>query len=507
MPNGILFSLTGALNVDKASLLIDGQPVQAILLEGQNQRIVQAGVRPVNGKVDATLSLLLKDSRLDRFILHAPTFISGEIEDPVFLFFTEKTLRSVVFSLKGRTGQTVMLSSEKNPEQVVLKGSSVTVNLSSKEQRRILGTGVAYDIAVHANYAEGGYDDWLFGLKVDFSPVVRGPELAVEDGQPTEPTIIINPETGEIIHIGEGGAPADKKPQDGRCSVKGSVFIPLIGTCGCIDPKTRELQDFRQNPDGSGECVAKNPVVQAAERLMPAPAEEATIPTVSKPIEKSVDVPETELPDRQMRTMALVMELYAKPVVFKGQQQKILVKTSDGLPIDSAELQVTLPDGTVRTLYSDTSGKADFTVDNVGQYSVVAKKGEIEVRLDFQSYETLAEVPVLSPTMQEIYLSAVEEFNWISLIVLMVLVAVATLTFYTYANISFPDYGVERNNLARGAVYFFTFLFLATPLIMGYFYRLGTGILLALAEALIAYAFFNYVEPMLQLGKQEKPAE
>ena len=78
---------------------------------------------------------------------------------------------------------------------------------------------------------------------------------------------------------------------------------------------------------------------------------------------------------------------------------------------------------------------------------------------------------------------------------------------YTYANISFPDYGVERNNLARGAVYFFTFLFLATPLIMGYFYRLGTGILLALAEALIAYAFFNYVEPMLQLGKQEKPAE
>src|SRR3989338_828613 len=203
MPNVILFSLTGALNVDNASLLIDGQPVQAILLEGQNQRIVQAGVRPVNGKVDATLSLLLKDSRLDRFILHAPTFISGEIEDPVFLFFTEKTLRSVVFSLKGRTGQTVMLSSEKNPQQVVLKGSSVTVNLSSKEQRRILGTGVAYDIAVHANYAEGGYDDWLFGLKVDFSPVVRGPELAVEDGQPTEPTIIVNPETGEIIHIGE----------------------------------------------------------------------------------------------------------------------------------------------------------------------------------------------------------------------------------------------------------------------------------------------------------------
>ncbi len=508
MPNGILYIITGGeWNLEKVTLLIDGQPTRTVLLEGQNKRIVQAGVKPVNGKVDATLSLLLKDSRLERFILHAPTLITGEIQAPVFMFFTKKTLRSLTFSLKGSTGQTVMLSNEKNPKQVILKGSSVTVYLSPQDKQLILGTGVDYDIAMHMNYAEGGFDDFLFSLKVDFSPVVKGPELEVGTGQPTVPTIIINPETGEIISVDEGGAPPSEKPQDARCAVKGSVFTPLLGTCGCIDPKTRELQDFRQNPDGSGECVTKNPVVQAAERLMPAPVNEATVPAVSKPIEKSVDVPESRLSEREPRTIAFVMQLYAKPVVFKGQQQKILVKTSDGMPIDSAELQVTLPDGTVRTLYSDNSGTADFMVDNIGKYSVVAKKGEVEVRLDFQSYETITEVPVISPTMPELYLSAVEEFSWISVVVLVLLAAVAGLTFYTYANITFPDYGLERNNLARGAVYFFTFLFLATPLIMGYFYRLGTGLLLALAETLIAYAFFNYVEPMLQLGKQEKPAE
>ncbi|MBS3062570.1 MAG: carboxypeptidase regulatory-like domain-containing protein [Candidatus Diapherotrites archaeon] len=174
-----------------------------------------------------------------------------------------------------------------------------------------------------------------------------------------------------------------------------------------------------------------------------------------------------------------------RPVQFLGDTADPRVVAADGTPLQDAEVKIRLPNDETRTLKTDATGFALFPVTLRGEYALEARKGDAMAATVFHSYDGFLDVPFFSADQYVVYNYAMEDYNWITFIVVVILAGLTALTLNGNASAYFFD------SRFLGLWKLLAFLSFVAPFLATVFYKTGTGILVAALEAVLVYAYFN----------------